>query len=216
MKLWRLSEPFDPRFARAVRVGGTWQEGEYKTRNGTLTVEWEPDSDVIGDFTWPGFDTDIVIGDRVGEVLREAGVTGFELRPVQMRENSEPAKRRSRKPRVRLPYQGPQLWDFWITAWAHADRDQSTIREVKRGDGSVDLELVGAQRREKTWDQQRMELVSALHPRIAGQGLFVPRMHGVFRVEEFPAWVFCSDDVKRLIEEHGFTNVSFLEMGELL
>jgi hypothetical protein len=39
---------------------------------------------------------------------------------------------------------------------------------------------------------------------------------GIFRVAEFPGWILCTDEVKQLIESHGFTNVSFLEMGEVL
>jgi hypothetical protein len=171
---------------------------------------------VIGDFTWPGFDSDVIVKDSVAKVLQAAAVPGFELGPVQMQENAERAKRRSKKPKVQLPYAGPQLWDLWITAWAHADRNRSTIKDVKRANASVDLELVGVQRVETVWDNKRMELVKTMHPRVEAQGLFLPPIHGFFRVEEFPAWVFCTDEVKRLLEEHGFTNVSFLEMGNTL
>jgi hypothetical protein len=61
-----------------------------------------------------------------------------------------------------------------------------------------------------------MELVKYVHPRVQGQGLFVPYIQGIFRVEEFPAWVFCTDNVKRLIEDREFSNVSFLQMGEIV
>jgi hypothetical protein len=44
----------------------------------------------------------------------------------------------------------------------------------------------------------------------------VPSARGIFRVEELPGCILGTDDVKRLIEEHGFTNVSFLEMGDTL
>lgn len=216
MKLWRFTDPGDHRFARASRVGGTWQDGEYKRRGRDIIIEWEPDSDVVGDFTWPGLDTDLIVTDRVGAALRNAGVPGFELRPVEMQENTEAAKRRSKRPRVTLPYQGPILRDFWVTAWTGLNLERSTVNEVVRDDGSRHFEIIGAQRREKVWDQKRMELVSVMHPRVAGQGVFVPRTPGVFRVEEFPAWIFCTDDVKMLVEECDFTNVSFLEMGEVL
>ncbi|MBX3208057.1 MAG: hypothetical protein KF764_23625 [Labilithrix sp.] len=216
MKLWRFADPFDYRFARAGRVGGTWQDGEYKIRARNIVLDWESGSDIVGDFTWPGFDTDLVVTDGVGQALQESGVAGFDLRPVEMQESAEPAKRRSKKSRVKLPYEGPPLWDLWVTAWTASDRELSTLHEVLRDDGSSQLEVVGAQRWERVWDQQRMELVSVLHPRVEGQALVVPKMRGVFRVEEFPAWVFCTDDVKALIENHDFKNVSFLEMGDVL
>jgi hypothetical protein len=77
MKFWRFSDPSDYRYARAVRHGGTWQEGEPWRRAKPLAIVWLPDSDVVGDFTWPGLDTDIVITDRVGIALKQAVVTGF-------------------------------------------------------------------------------------------------------------------------------------------
>ncbi len=214
MRLWQFSEPFDYHFARANRVGGTWQEGEYRERRRPIVVEWKPDSDVVGDFTWPGLDTDILVADRVGVALKEARIDGFELRKVEMVENSN-AERSSNKPRVKLPYSGPQLSDLWVTAWTNIDRERSTVTRIDADDGAVHFELAGAQRREKVWDQRRMELTTQIHPRLEGQGLFVPPIRGIFRVEEFPGSIFCCDTVKHLIEESGFTNVSFLEMGDV-
>ena len=214
MKLWRFSDPGGSRFARASRRG-SW-EGSPARRVRPLVIEWEPDSKIIGDFTWPGFDSDIIVTGTVATKAQQAGISGFELGPIEMVENSEPAKRRSKKPTVKLPYSGPQLWDLWVTAWTRVDRDRSTVREVEREDGTEHLEAVGVERREMTWDQQRMELVTVLQPRLEGQGLVVPAIQGIFRVKEFPAWIFCTDDVKRLVEERGFTNVSFLEMGDVL
>lgn len=214
MKLWRFTEPFDHRFARASRVGGTWQGAEYKVRSCDILIEWEPGSDVVGDFTWPGLDTDLIVTDRVGIALRD--IPGFELRCVMMQENTGAAKRRSKKPRVQLPYQGPPLWDFWVSAWIAMNREHSAVNEIVRDDGSCDFKILGAQRQESGWNLERMEHVSVLHPRVEGQGVFVPSTQGVFRVEEFPAWIFCTDDVKMRIEECGLTNVSFLEMGEVL
>ena len=216
MKLWRLSDPYNYGFARSGRVGGTWQEAEYRERKHPIIIEWEPDSDIIGDFTWPGLATDILVTDRVGSIITASQVEGFELLTVEMRENSEPKKRPSKGRRVRLPYSGPRLWDLWVTAWTHIDRSRSTITVTEREDGSVAYEVSGVERRERIWDQRQMELVTKISPRTEGQGLFVPPIRGIFRIEEFPAWVFCTNDIKQLIEKHGFTNVSFLEMGEVL
>ena len=216
MKIWKLSEPFGHQFARASRVGGTWQEGEYRERRRPLTIEWEPDSDVVGDFTWPGLGTDIVLAARVGEALAGAHVEGYELRPVRMQPNSESAKRRSKKRVVKLPYQGPQLWDLWVTRWVQLDRQRSTVTEERGQGGVLVYKVSGVEGEETSWDQQRMELVRRVRPRVQGHGIFLAPIRGIFRVEEVPAWIFCTDDVKRLFEEHGFTNVSFFEMGEAL
>jgi hypothetical protein len=179
-------------------------------------IEWEPGSDVIGDFVWPGFDTDIVIKDRVAKVLEEAGVAGFELAPVQMVENSEKSKRISKRPHVKLPYLGPPLWDLWVIAWAELDRERSSVKLTQsKPDGTEQLEVTGVERREAMWDKERMELVTWKQPRIDGQGLYVRSDAGVFRLAQFPGWIFCADAVKQLIESHDFSNVSFLEMGDV-
>jgi hypothetical protein len=217
MKLWRFSDPSDQQYARAGRNGGTFQEGEPWRRAKPLAIEWLPGSDVVGDFSWPGLDTDVVITARVGKALEAAGITGFELGPLEMVDTSAASKGASRKPRVQLPYVGPHLSDLWVTAWAQLDRPRSTVRLVgQQPDGSELYDVSGIERREAMWDGQRMELIKKRHPRIDGEGLFVRADAGIFRIAEFRGWIFCSDEVKQLIEKHAFTNVSFLEMGDLL
>ena len=215
MKLWRLSDPCKYEYAQASRRG-SW-EGSPSRRVRPLIIEWEPASDVVGDFTWPGFDSRTSSSRTLSpRYCTRPTCPASKLGPVQMQENSEPAKRRSKKPKVQLPYSGPQLWDLWVTACTRVNRDRSTIKELRREDDAVDFEVLGVQHEERTWDQQRMQLVKKMHPRAEGQGLFVPSIKGVFRVEECPAWIFCTDDVRQLIQEHGFTNVLFLERGTCL
>jgi hypothetical protein len=172
-------------------------------------MEWEPGSDLVGDFTWPGFDSEIVVTGKVVQALRAGMVGGFEPGPV----NIVGGVRRpgSRQKQVALPYTGPAIWELWVTTWKNLDPRRSTI-EKEHGTG-VD-KLVGAESVQAVWDAQRGELVKRRHPRLAGHGLFVPFADGIFRVVEFPAWILCTDDVKRVVEGHAFTNVSFLEMGE--
>jgi hypothetical protein len=213
MKLWRFSDPGDFQYARASRRG-SW-EGSPPRRVTPLVIEWEPDSDVIGDFSWPGFDSDIIVTERVVMTMKEAAITGFELAPVEMVENSERAKRTSRRTRVKLPYVGPRIWELWVTEWAQLDRERSalTVTQIR---GAERYEASGVEYQEAVWDPQRMALFKKRHPRLHGQGLYVRAGTAVFRIPEFPAWVFCTDDVKKLIERHRFTNVSFLEMGDVL
>ena len=73
LKLWRFSDPDDDRFARASRRG-TWDHGH---RVSPLVIEWEPDSDVVGDFVWPGLDSDIVVTEKVYKALASR-FSGFE------------------------------------------------------------------------------------------------------------------------------------------
>lgn len=214
MKLWSFCDPGNYKYARASRRG-SW-EGSPSRRVKPLIIEWEPGSDLVGDFTWPGVNSEVIVKESVANVLHAADVPGFELGPVHMQENSEPAKRRSKKPQITLPYSGPQLWELWVPVRVNIDRERTTIEEIKRKDGTVDHKLIGYQHEETSWDQLRMELIKQMHQRVEGQGLFVPTTTGIFRVEEYPGFILCTDAVKRLIEEHDFTNVSFLEMGDVI
>jgi hypothetical protein len=219
MKIWEFHNPHDYDYAGAHRVGGSWQPGEPYERRGPIVIEWEPDSDVVGDFTWPGLGSDLLIADRVARALANRGIGGFELREVEMFESAKVAqmsRRRSKRPRVRLPYTGPKLWDLWVTAWTHADMERTTVTTHQRADGTTDYELSGIPRRESTWDQENGVMHKWMIPRVEGQGLFVPPIDGIFRVFEFPGCILCTDNVKCLIEEHRFTNVSFWEMGDVL
>ena len=80
-------------------------------------------------------------------------------------------------------------------------------------------EVYGVEREDATWNVKRGELVKKRVPRSLGQGIYVSKgdLKGadIFRVHEFPAWIFCTNRVKGFIEREGFTNVVFFEMGEL-
>lgn len=211
MKIWRFIDPNNYDFAQAGRHGGTFQEGEPWERLNPLTIEWEPGSNVVGDFVWVGLSTDIAVTDRVVVALRESEVRGFEPREVRMFEPKS-ALRRSRKRMVRLPYDGPPLFDLWVTQWVDMDRDRSTFRI----DDQSRVRILDVETTESDWDPVRKIRTLTRVPRIEARGLFVKSAAGIFRVREAPAWILCSDDVKRTIEDHGFTNVSFWEMGDIL
>ena len=57
-------------------------------------------------------------------------------------------------------------------------------------------------------------------PRSRGEGLFVRRAElgdaDIFRIREFPGPIYCTDRVKDFIEASGFTNVDFLEVGDVV
>jgi hypothetical protein len=228
MKIWRLAGSGDHRFARASRRG-SWSPSSgvcpecgasSQERIRPLVLEWEPGSDTIGDFTWPGFGSDIAITERVAKALEN--VVGFKLGPVEMVQEPNlklpPSSRRG--DRVWLPYQGPQLWELWVTQQVHLDVERSSVWMVKecRSCGRQQHAVDGIERWETGWDNERREPVTTHFPRSRGLGLcFVDDAiapTAVFRSHEFPSWVLCTDRLKELVEKEGFTNVRFLEVGE--
>lgn len=229
MRLWRFSDPSDDRFASAGRRG-SWTEAaasglcpecgdSQQVRVKPLILEWDPGSDRVGDFTWPGFGSEVVVVDRVLDVLRKH-FEGFEPGPVEMVQDRKLKPGKRRKPRVWLPYEGPPLHELWVTTWVHMDRNRSSAELERRCGtcGTEAWELYGVERWDSHFDRERMELVRTKTDRLPGAGVFISEVDlagaDIFRVREFPAAVFCTDAVRALIDKESFSNVSFLEMGE--
>ena len=82
-----------------------------------LVIEWEPDSDIIGDFSWGGFDWEVVARLEIANELTKQ-FSGFQPLPLEMSESKTRVCRavHPRKPRVSLPYEGPELCELWISS----------------------------------------------------------------------------------------------------
>jgi len=213
ISIYSLRNPYDDRFATAGRRG-TWHcdddvgicpkcNASTESRVKPLIIEWgpgkwEPGSDLIGDFTRVGSSTDIMVSDRVREYFQDR-YKGLEFGDVEMIQNprlKRPTRKNKRtKPRVWLPYEGPPLWDMWVTEWCHFDMERSAIW--------VERECATCKQR------------GYAHTEGAPAVVDVSTWSGaaIFRAYERPGCVMVTEEVKRLIEEDGFTNVSFEEEG---
>jgi len=208
--IYQLRHEYDERYARATRLG-TWfpddaelcQEcgASNSSRVRPLVIEWEPGSDVIGDFTWPGLLDDIIVSQGVRESL-EGRFSGFEFGPVIM--NQDPKSQKSstakgrEKPRVRLPYKGPALWDLWVTSWCHFDVFASGM--------VMEKECQTCHR--KFFKPPDNEEILIIDPR-TWNGTHI------FKTYEYPACVFCVEEVKLEIEKNRFTNISLSRHGHI-
>ncbi len=226
MKIWRFTSPDDDSYAAAGRRGA-WADAtrgvclecssSRQARTKPLILVWEPGSVLVGDFVWPGFDSEVAAAEHVFSAL-EASFAGFERGPIEMVD--EPELDRDGPPRVRLPYDGPALFELWTTAWASADVERSTMRMERRCGtcGTEFWEIAGVERWESTFDREKRQLVRMRVGRDPRSGISIPRAElggaDVFRVAQFPGWVLCTDPVRDLIRDREFTNVDFLEMGE--
>jgi hypothetical protein len=235
MTLWRLINPAANQFATAS-LRGTWTVDSGRTtcpecgssssvRIQPLMIEWEVGSDRIGDFTWPAYSSVVTAKVSVIESLSER-FSGFEPGPVEMLQ--APRLRRPKrittrtKSRVWLPYEGSPLAELHVTVWANVDEAKSTVQLVRvcTTCGRYRYEVTGVEIREHRWDQESQELVDFHVPRVPDAGLFVrnsdlERAH-IFRLHQFPAWLLCVDEVKNFVEAEGFTNIGFLEYGNVL
>lgn len=227
MKIWRIANPFDLRFAQAG-LRGTWQPGTEVTpcpdcgstrygRISPLTVEWEEGSDVIGDFTWVSPGQDVLIKATVLDQLH-IHCSGFISRPVKMIHTSNV---KALGTKVRLPYQGPMIYELWITSRVHVDRRKSSMSVVAqcKSCGNVGYKVQDVEVKKHVWNKRHGALEELHFPRTPGKGLYIADSDvdgsDIFRVDEFPAWIFCRDTVKDFMTDQGFTNINFLEYGEL-
>lgn len=166
-------------------------------------VEWQkPRGSIVGDFSWPGFDSDVLLSERACLVL--AAFDGWEPGPVEI------------VSAIRYP-DDSELRDLWVTAWADLDpsRSSATMDQKCGTCGQERWTLHGAERTESTLHSNLSSLTIERVPR-SGPGVVVTSAEtAIFRIRQFPAWIFCTETVRAAIIEAGFTNVDFLEVGEV-
>src|SRR5262249_26511583 len=141
MRIWRLSDPRDPCFARAS-WRGTWTDGALcpectsssERRTKPLIIEWESGSDIIGDFTCTGGWDGLMVNEDAMDKLHRRFL-GFERGPVTMIQDKKvmlPKQSRRAQPRIWLPYKGPPLYEIWVTTHVHFDGARTTAKLVRR------------------------------------------------------------------------------------
>lgn len=195
-------------FELGLNVGGEPEE---------FILEWEPDSDVVGDFTWPAVSSWVVTRREIGEALRARwpslvlGPIGYWQDPKLYR-----LKRKPKKPRVLLPYAGPEQVYFKPTVFVPFDRERSRVREMEDSNGNTYFRLQGVE----TFDfSNGFGKLARRIPREAGGGYFLPedevKRAGLFLIEKSASFhLYVSDEVKDFIEENAWSNIDFLEHGE--
>jgi len=187
-----------------------------------IVIEWIPGSDILGDFTWPGEGRAVVKFSVYNAVQSRFPMVRFDS--VQMMQDPKlriPKNKRRAKPRIWLPYEGPELIELIPTY--RAPVHPSTTWEFSslcETCGKSSKMLAGAESKMQRWDQKRQVLVPNWKAREPGKGLFISRSaiagYPIFWAEEFSTPIFCTDEFKHFIEDRGFTNIDFLEWGEIV
>jgi hypothetical protein len=131
----------------------------------------------------------------------------------------------------RLPLEEVAGWsseagfkEIWVDVVVDLDSVRSTggpdpERTCERC-GVKEWFVTGVESIESRWAADVGDVIHSRLPRLNGAGIFVSatQLRGVsfFFVRELYGWVFCTDKVKKFIDDAGFTNVDFLEYGETL
>lgn len=162
-----------------------------------LIIEWEPGSDLIGDFVWRGISFELVAKEDIIKELQKI-FKGFEIRNIEMVQDPNlkipKNPKKVKKKRIYLPYEGPKLSELWVESWIPLDEAKSELK----------LEKVCSTCGYRFYTPKRNGLV--LDETKSSN-------HDFFRVPQFPGWIFCSDKVKEYIESKGFSNIAFKDVA---
>ncbi len=229
--IWKLHRAFDTAFAECLHGSPRetiakpcpkcYADATYRVPYPIL-IEWSPGSDVLGEFIWPG-DGRIIVKMCVFETI-QARFPVVRSDTVQMMQDPKlriPKNKKRARARIWLPYDGPPLVELIPTyrtrvhpktTWELSDPCEVCGKSSKR--------LIGFEEKMHRWDQQKQDLVPNWKAREPGKGLFISRSaiagYPIFFVEELSTPIFCTDEFKHFIEEQGFTNIDFLNWGELV
>lgn len=211
MKLYHFESPENFSYAQATRRG-TWYPSPSKicpecntsrqTRIAPLIIEWEAGSVIIGDFVWPGLNTELVVVQKVKEVF-QLHFEGVEYKGIEFWENPRLTRlkngSRKIKPRVKLPYTGHTLWNVVPIYWCHIDHQLSGVSVAKNclTCGKVIYNT-------PPWHQRHLVV-----------DLTTWNGVDIFHIKEYSGAIFCTERVVDLVQKFKFTNVSFLEDGEI-
>lgn len=230
-RIWLIDAIFDSSFAGCLHgsppeivnkpCSGCYEGATYTTPYPIL-MEWSPGSDRIGDFSWPGSGRCIVKASVFDIIVKRFAVV--RSGSVVMHQDPKlrlPKNKKRAKPRIWLPYEGPSLVEMIPehrapihsrTTW-----EPSTQCQVC---GKWGKQLTGPEWKMHRWDQQKQDLVPNWKAREPGKGLFISRSaiagYPILWAEEFSTPIFCTDEFKHFIEDQGFTNIDFLEWGEIV
>ncbi len=207
MKLFHFKMPPDTgEYAEAI-ARGTWAPDpgpglcpecghSRQYRVPPLILQWMPGSDRVADFTWAGAGAEVVVTQRVRDVLESAfkniRFLGIEIwQPPKLPRPSDLTRRKKR--RVWLPYDGPALWDLQPESRSKIDQNRSNVKllHVCKTCGRM------------IWDIPQYGQRTLVVDRSTWDGAHI------FRLDAYPYWVFCTDMAREFIERQRFTNVTF-------
>lgn len=160
-----------------------------------LIIEWEPGSDLIGDFAWGGFNSEIVVRRDVADTLSQ-NLSGFDIEPIETTnpmklETDEAAARPGKKAKMVSASTAVALCEMWVEVKTPLDHAASGVQMEK------ECQTCGF----KFYKPERRGLVL--------KGVL---QHDFFHLEEYPSWIFCSRKAKEFIGQHGYSNVTFRDV----
>lgn len=216
MKLWRLVQPIDSQCALVIRRG-TWQyppgiqglcpmcNGSRQRRVPPLIAEWKY-GPKTGDFSWSA----------AGEIVITETVRKFLLSRYK-RLSAEPVNFLNTRKSMRS-----ELMELGLPGPVTINTDRSSVKKVFACNecGRERYEINDVENVSTRWDKKSQSGLTIRTARVPESGIYITsaELNGyeIFRIKEMPSWAFCTDTARSDIEKAGFTNIGFLEAGDII
>ena len=184
-------------------------------RTTPLIVKLDSQTRLFGDFTFPSVISDVMVRRVVGEELLRTGFLGFDLGPVQLQAKPGKVSRN-----VALEELSGEFAEILIKKIIPLEKTKS-IFTTESSMGKTYFKMPGVAHFESdNWNPEIPHLERILIPRETGKGFFIPEsaLDGcdVMRVSHFEAWSLCTDRFRDFVLKRGYTNVAFLEVGDVV
>jgi hypothetical protein len=144
----------------------------------------------IDDFVWTWY-SECIIQDRVLNRLREAGVTGFDVAPVQV------TKVRLRRGAAGPAAELPPLWELKVIGWAGEAPTESGIRMRYYCEGCGLTDYTACKHADRLIDPGQWD----------GSDIFI--------VWPLPKFIFVTDRVADIIRQEGYTGVRLVRPADM-
>jgi hypothetical protein len=218
MKIWSLSDPENHYYGGAEMLGAfvpprpKYGRG---VRTNPLIIRWDGQARVAGDFTFPGIIHEVMVKRAVGEALLSAGFRDFELGPVEVRNRDGKTLRRALPERL-----AHEFAEILIKKIVPLEKTNSKFTtEFNRGKTYYKMPGL-AHTKMENWDRKTGHMDRIFVPREKNKGFFVPEelLDGcdLFRVSEFEGRSLCTDRFRDFVLKRGYTNITFLEAGDVV
>ena len=144
MRFYQILTPRNNDFAH-FGIHGTWEPKKIQgvcpeckmtrqKRVPPLIIEWEPGSDLVGDFVWRGVSFELVCKEEIAKELIHY-FNGFQIFPIEMIQDTNikipKNPKKPKKKRIYLPYEGPKLSELWVDCWKPLDEAKSELNLEK-------------------------------------------------------------------------------------
>lgn len=217
-KVWRIMHPLNEMFA-TLTVTGKWDsislERDLDGREDGVCAYFNKNPRNVGDFTNLQLGYGVCATEETEAELR-LKLSGWTKLPVCVVQ--APKGLGERKPETIL--HGRKLCLIWATRWVSALSASSFATELNSSRKGADSVFNGVARIEYEWDKLTKSLYVKKSSRVPGKGMLVSARDlagaDVFRESHVPGCMLCTDTFKGHVEKMKYSNVEFMEWGDVI